>query len=62
MQRLSIVLHGTLSSRDALQEGGAAIVAALLPPPWADAYLPPLYSPVFFVDSNAFFVINGCII
>jgi hypothetical protein len=31
MQRLSVVLHGTLGSylRDALQEGGAAAVACL---------------------------------
>ena len=51
-----VLLHGTVSSypRDALQEGGAAVVACL-PTSRGGAYVPP-FSPSLLVDSTAFYV------
>jgi hypothetical protein len=59
MQRLSVVLRGTLGSylRDALREGVGADVACLRAPR-AQASLPPLHSPLFLVDSTTLFVIK----
>jgi hypothetical protein len=61
MQRLPVVLHGTLGSclRDALQEGGAAAVA-YRPAPRSevlcDRFI--VYYPLVVVDSTALFLIN----
>jgi hypothetical protein len=59
MQRLSVVLGGTLGSslRDAL-EGGSAAAGACLSAPRAKACLPPLFVSLLLVYSTAFFVIN----
>jgi hypothetical protein len=58
MKRLSVGLHGTLGScrRDALWEGGAAVVAFLLAPR-AYAFVRAFFSS-FMVDSTTFLVID----
>jgi hypothetical protein len=57
MQRLSVVLHGTLDSyrSDAMHEGGAAAVASLFRV--LGLLCLPFFPPLLRVDSTAFFVI-----